>query len=1123
MSRNIRILNSKLTMPRTAGTVPRERLLSSINPIEGRKLTTVVAGAGYGKTTLVAQALSRWTRRTVWYRLDASDRDIMTFMSYLVAGIQKYRPEFGAGVLEYLGKVHNPTEQLLSALTIFLSELEETSLEDLVIVLDDYHSVNDSPEIRETLEILLRDSSPSIHLTITSRSEPALPLSRLRARREVMEIKEEDLAFTAGEIQQLYSQLFDLCLDRADIDTICHKVGGWASGLILLCHSLRGKPAAEIGTDLMSLKGSRKAIFNYLEENVYNSLSHQQQEFLIKTSILPRFTPAFCNRLLNVDYSAEVLRCLEDNHLFTSSMDREEEWYSYHQLFRDFLLSRLKGKFDPATVVRLHRQVAQLLENSGEEEEAVGHYLEAGEIERACSLLEHAGRRLFGEGRFHLLDSYLGRIPADFLDKNPWIQFLKAQMEGLRGRPASAVQKYDRALNRFVEQKDREGIQNCLVESGLIDFQTGDLRKAQNKFQELLEQHDLDPKLRIEIMGYLIYISSHFGQMDHADQWFDEAISLTNDLVDEALRYQCLIWLYYYRGFRYAFSDDYDKVLDAAETMKAVSRGAAPDRIPPGYHLLVSMAYYYLQLYPRGFESAREGLILLKEGRPQSGTRATDWHSPRLSPRGERGFPDVTRCWLLAFAALNAAELGDMAGPLEDAEESLRCFRKMGCRYGEAYAYYVLYDVHLKSGNRAAAERHARSGVELVKGMTMHSYEALLKLRLARSLVEKGESAEALQLLNDADGGVRKLMDPLWLNLLLGRLHWSADQPAAGLVHLVSALEICQQQRSDSLLVSERHWIVPLLVEAFAQGTMQGYITEIIGKMLPEASDQLGLLRRSGNSTIRQAASHLLRELPKASPPGLQVYFFGKFKVVNVAGEIPATAWKSRKAKILFQYLLHSRQRGYTNKEILMELLWPEEDPAITAKRFHVALASLRKTLEPEIKRGISSGFIFRVGESYGIDLGKEGWTDIEKFTEELRLAGEEKDPERSIVHLLNAESLYGGDFLQEEPFDEWCFEARDKYRRDYLQLLKRIAADYRHQGDYAQAIEYYKKHLEVDKYAEDVCRSLMTLHWETGDKFGMARVFKRCKESISRELNCALSDETELLYRKLLAKRQQG
>ncbi len=392
MRDNIKILNSKLTTPHTADTIKRARLLSVMDQSRRRRLTMIVAGAGYGKTTLAAQAVSRWTGKTVWYRLDASDRDLVTFISYLVDGIRQYHPEFGTAVLEYLRKVHNPASELTSALTMFLSELEAISGEDLIIVLDDYHTVNESPEIRETMERLLRDLSPSIHLILTSRSEPALPLSRLRAMREVIDIREEDLAFTAGEIEHLYSQVFDFSLDRADIDTICHKVGGWVSGLILLCHSLRSKPAAEIGTNLVSLRGSRRAIFNYLEENVYGSLSPEQQEFLIKTSIFPRVTTAFCDRLLNVDYSADVLRYLEDNHLFTSSIDREEHWYSYHQLFRDFLVRRLKAKLDHASIVRLHRDAALLLERSGEEEEAVGHYLGSGRA-RASMRIAKARRQ----------------------------------------------------------------------------------------------------------------------------------------------------------------------------------------------------------------------------------------------------------------------------------------------------------------------------------------------------------------------------------------------------------------------------------------------------------------------------------------------------------------------------------------------------------------------------------------------------------------------------------------------------------------------------------------------------------------------------------------------------------
>lgn len=204
-----------------------------------------------------------------------------------------------------------------------------------------------------------------------------------------------------------------------------------------------------------------------------------------------------------------------------------------------------------------------------------------------------------------------------------------------------------------------------------------------------------------------------------------------------------------------------------------------------------------------------------------------------------------------------------------------------------------------------------------------------------------------------------------------------------------------------------------------------------------------------------------------------------------------------------------------------MELLWPEEDPRLTAKRFHVALASLRKALEPEIKRGDRSSFISRLNDSYRVDLGDEGWVDIEELMDELKRAKEESDPQRVITHLLKAESLYGGDFLEEELYSEWSIQAREKFREGYLYAIKRIFHYFEGRGSYMQSIEYAEKYLEVDKYAEDVYRSLMAYYWKTGDRFRMARTFKRCRENIKRDLDCEPSQETEQLYRELAFSRR--
>jgi DNA-binding SARP family transcriptional activator len=603
-------------------------------------------------------------------------------------------------------------------------------------------------------------------------------------------------------------------------------------------------------------------------------------------------------------------------------------------------------------------------------------------------------------------------------------------------------------------------------------------------------------------------------------------MALLEDMDDEDLRHKCMSWIYVYRGFRYLFSGDYEKVLEICEYVKAISRDSEPHHAPVVHYLLTSTACYNLQLYSRGFETAGEALSAIKKRFPQPGMTASGWHSPRSSPLGlrERAFPDPFPSWLLATSALNAVELGKMTEALTEAEESLKLFRKMGFRHGEAFAYYVLSKAHMKSGAWAEAEQCARLGIEAVRGLTWLRTELNLRMCLAECLIEKGELEEAFLALKETEervGDIVNIANLAKANLLYARIYWSSGRCAESLHRLLAALEFCEQKRLGAFILSEKHWIIPPLVEAFAQGKMQAYIIEIAAGIGPEAATQLSLSQDGENAVLREAASSSCKALTIASSPSLRINMLGKFRVIKDGKEIPAASWRSRKARTLFQFLVHSRPRGYVNKEVLMELLWPEEDPKLTTKRFHVALASLRKTLEPGILRGNRSSFISRLNDSYRLDLGDEGWVDIEELMDELKRAKEESDPQRVITRLLKAESLYGGDFLDEEPYSEWSIQAREKFREDYLYAIKRILYYFESRGSYIQSIEYAEKYLEVDKYAEDVYRSLMAYYWKTGDRFRMARTFKRCGENIKRDLDCEPSEETKQLYRELASSRR--
>ncbi len=290
----------------------------------------------------------------------------------------------------------------------------------------------------------------------------------------------------------------------------------------------------------------------------------------------------------------------------------------------------------------------------------------------------------------------------------------------------------------------------------------------------------------------------------------------------------------------------------------------------------------------------------------------------------------------------------------------------------------------------------------------------------------------------------------------------------------------------------------------------------LINKNEPKISGSLKLLTQSDHLMANDVSVDCRNTIPNLKTLSLKVYFFGKFKVLQGDKEVPDKRWKSKKAQMIFKYLLYHRPKGYLKKDVLMELLWPEDDPVKTAKRFHVALASMRKTLEPEIIRGTPSAYISRSGDAYCIDIGNEGYVDIDNFKKELKFAKEKKDSEELIDHLLKAETIYQGDFLEEDLYVQWCDEERERFKEEYLQLLEEIIKYYHVKKNYKKCIHYANKYLKTDKYAEDIYQLLMIYYSRTGNNAMVNKIFKKCKDHIIKGLDCPVSKETEKLYHEL-------
>lgn len=295
--------------------------------------------------------------------------------------------------------------------------IEQLIQNDLHIVLDDFHHLQNNPEINAAIEFLLTRLPPRLHLVIISRRDPDLELSRLRVLRQVNEITESHLAFNRDEINTLYSDLFDVALDAPSLAHLERKSKAWAAGLVLFYHVLREKTAVQRHALLRSVDGTVDGIASYLGESVFNHLSEEIRIFLLKTSLLSRLDVNFCNRLLSSDRCGELLVYLESNRLLTFRYEEDGDLFYYRHLFRDFLRSRCLQQLGPEAVCRLHATIAGHYESVGEQAEALKHCISGRYFTRACDLLAEIAPQMMIEGRLKQVSAYMQAIPVEYRKK----------------------------------------------------------------------------------------------------------------------------------------------------------------------------------------------------------------------------------------------------------------------------------------------------------------------------------------------------------------------------------------------------------------------------------------------------------------------------------------------------------------------------------------------------------------------------------------------------------------------------------------------------------------------------------------------------------------------------------
>jgi LuxR family transcriptional regulator, maltose regulon positive regulatory protein len=450
------MLHTRLTVPpHRAGLIFRARLIDHLQAgIErGIRLVLISAPAGSGKSTLASEWAAHYRAeaagpRFAWLALDPTDNQDPRFWLGLIGALQSALAEVGQAAQRLLTFPDAPP--LRSILTGLLNEIGARP-ERVILILDDYHVI-DAASIHEGVAFLLENLPANLQLVIATRADPPLPLSRLRVRDQLLEIRAADLFFSLPESEMLLNDVLGLGLSAGDLAALEERTEGWAAGVqlaaVLLTNERRRAPAGQAGERLSAavarLSGRQHLIADYLVDEVVSRQTSEIQRFLLESSVLDALCAPLCDALLGEEGempgSQAVLETLERANLFLIPLDEEHTWFRYHHLFADALRIRLE-RTQPGAARSLHQRASRWYAANGHAEAAIGHAFAAGDADRAAGLIEAAAPSFSRQGRAAPLLAWLEQIPAQTVLSHPLLSIWSSRALVLSGKLAGAEQQ----------------------------------------------------------------------------------------------------------------------------------------------------------------------------------------------------------------------------------------------------------------------------------------------------------------------------------------------------------------------------------------------------------------------------------------------------------------------------------------------------------------------------------------------------------------------------------------------------------------------------------------------------------------------------------------------------------
>lgn len=1061
------ILLSKLIPPEPAAHyMRRARVMKKLSNSHNAKLTILHSGAGFGKSSALAQFLADQSIAYSWYQVTADDDDILPFLRHLFYSVRRVIPSFGDQMKgwDQLSTVPK-TEELNKLYIMFANEFCKIR-EPFFVVLDDYYLVDHIYQIHFIMEKLILHLPSNVHLIVSSRIYPSWNcLRNLRLTNQLVECVEADFVFSTEEIQVFFEDYFEQSITEEQVKQISKATDGWAIAILFL--ATRTNNLEKSIDKLQSPKTSD--IFHYLSDEVFESLEEFEKEVTLKFSIFETFSHKVIEEFYGKNFS-EVLTKLVKKHSFIQPLSGYSE-FRYHVLFQQFLeLKMMEQNIDEFN--RLHYNATIFFTKKQNAIQAVYHAMKTKNEDIIAKTIIRFASQFLEEGKYDWLIEKIRELSKDTMVQNFQLYYFVGESQRFRAQYKKARTAYEKCLEFAKRHENYELMLRAKIGLAHIYLDTIQPSLAEGYLQEAL---DLAEHTQIE-KEQLQFIQKQYaenlvnlGKPFEAEQWIEEVGLSTEILLHGNLDVRILL--------RQGKFQQAKKLIETRLDSSGVRLDAYRET-----DVLYSFILTLLGENKGALEIANKSII-------KKDNQFSQYH--------------------LSIAYLRKGHTLLVLNPYNvlDAEKyylkSIEIMDNLQVNRAKAESYMGLAIVKSRQYHFEDGIMFAKLGLEETERVHDHWVSALLYTALTIIYVEHGQLKEAKKAISLAKG---KFSDADYFGIIIVNF-WSAY--------------IAYLEKDDQVFLNTFKDCISILMEQKYEFfiTAQHIFGPVQSLVWWKMVDHWKRLQDTDTSAPLMIKVYQLLEVDTSLAVPTYVYkiqLLGKVTIFRDNHEIDEKSWQREKAKELFLYLYMNHSR-FVSKEEIVNALWPKTTDQASLRDFKVVYNALLKVLEPNRLPRSESAYIIRKQSMYKLVTEHCITSDYISFKKFIHYGIEEMNPTFSNEWLMRGIQLYTGELIADKPYLYWVQNFREEAKQLYMEAVERVAQNFVRLKEFNKTIYWAEHLLKMDNTWEEAYRLIMYGYYQLHNRAQAVKWFEKCERILKKELNIEPMETTVQMYDMIL------